>query len=248
MSHGDSPNGALDDAAGELDPIATWDAQRRSCRVARSDDGAWQVHGHSEALMVLLDHQGFSNRVSVHVAIPNGMDPPEHGRYRELVDRYFTAEAMAAFEPACRRIAAELVDELVEHGGGEVMAALAEPFAVRAQCAFMGWPDETRTTLLEWQDANQRATRARDREATATVAPRPAPPSWPASRSEWGTASPSCGRRSTATSACRCACITSVPGPSFTFQTEHADPRATPATRWRVPAVRSAVRPPARAR
>jgi cytochrome P450 len=99
----------------------------------------------------------------VHVAIPNGMDPPEHGLFRAIVDRYFTPELMAAFEPVCRGIVVELVDELVDRGGGEVMAALAEPFAVRAQCAFMGWPDALRATLLDWQEANRRATRARDR-------------------------------------------------------------------------------------
>lgn len=170
MDHGAGARGGVDARRGDTDPLDEWDEERWACPVGRTEDGAWRIHGHPEALAVLLDHDTYGNRVSPHVAIPNGMDPPEHGRWRAIVDRYFGAEDMAAFEPACRRIAAELVDELTARRGGEVMGELAEPFAVRAQCAFMGWPDAVRETLLAWQEANHRATRARDRDATAAVA------------------------------------------------------------------------------
>jgi cytochrome P450 len=108
--------------------------------------------------------------VSQHVAVPNGMDPPEHTAFRAVVDRYYTAERMAAFEPVVRAIAAGLVATLARGEDVEVMARLAEPYANRAQCAFMGWPESLREPLQEWTKKNQAATHARDREAMSAVA------------------------------------------------------------------------------
>lgn len=156
--------------AAPADPLDAWDEERRRCPVAHDGEGAWTVHGHAETLEVLHDPATYSNRASRHPSIPNGMDPPEHEPWRRIVDRYFGPDAVTAFEPACRRIAAASIDAAVARGGGDALADLGEPFAVRAQCAFMGWPDAMLEVLTAWQDANLRATRAGDRAATAEVA------------------------------------------------------------------------------
>ena len=169
MDPADAPNDRTPPFAA-ADPLDAGDEERGRCPVTDDGEGAWTVQGHPEALEVLHDPATFSNRVSSHVSIPNGMDPPEHGRWREIVDRYFAPEAMAAFEPRCRAIAAELIDAAVARGGGDAQADLGEPFAVRAQCAFMGWPDAMRGELVAWQRANHEATRSGDRAATAEVA------------------------------------------------------------------------------
>ena len=156
------------------DPLRAWDEARARCPVLHeevAETGAnWSVLGHAETLDVLHDHDTYSNRVSQHLSIPNGMDPPEHGGFRTVVEGFFGAERMAAFEPACRGIAADVVDAFVRHGGGDAVRDLGVPFAVRIQCAFMGWPPAMQAALAEWQDANHRATRAADKTATAKVA------------------------------------------------------------------------------
>jgi cytochrome P450 len=50
------------------------------------------------------------------------------------------------------------------------MSQLAEDFALRAQCAFLGWPVELHAPLREWVRKNHAATRSRDRAAMAAVA------------------------------------------------------------------------------
>ena len=149
--------------------IAAYDQMRARSPVAHSAYGNWTVFRHEDNVRILDDHETFSNVVSAHLSVPSGMDPPEHTPFREINDRYFTPERMAAFEPACRAISRELVAAL-PHGEVELMAGLAEDFANNIQCSFMGWPDSLREPLRLWTQKNHEATRAMDRAAMSAVA------------------------------------------------------------------------------
>lgn len=152
------------------DPLRAWDEARRRCPVAHDPEHGWTVHGHPEALAVLHDSVAFSNRVSAHPSVPNGMDPPDHAAYRALVEAAFAPAAMEAFAPRCRALADAWVATFVAQGGGDAMSALGAPFAVAAQVAFLRLPDAAGAQLVDWQAANVRATRAGDHAAAATVA------------------------------------------------------------------------------
>lgn len=125
---------------------------------------------HEDVVRALDDPAAFSNRVSQHLAVPNGMDPPEHGVFRSIIDPYFSPERMAGFEPACRRVAASLVQELAHEREVELMSELAEPYAVQAQCAFLQWPEDLHRPLREWMARHHAAVRAKDRDAMAATA------------------------------------------------------------------------------
>src|SRR5690606_23521209 len=103
------------------DQIAAYDAMRKKCPVAHSEYLHWSVFGHAEAMRVLNDHNTFSNRVSKHVSVPNGMDPPEHTPFRQLIEPYFNPAAMTGFEPICRQLAQALAREL-PMGESDLMA------------------------------------------------------------------------------------------------------------------------------
>lgn len=51
-----------------------------------------------------------------------------------------------------------------------VLEPFAAPFAVRCQCAFLGWPPELVEPLRRWTRQNQEATLALDRERLAQLA------------------------------------------------------------------------------
>ncbi len=142
---------------------------RQRCPVAHSAYLHWSVFGHADVVRVLHDHETFSNAVSTHVAVPNGMDPPQHTTFRRIVDAYFTPEAMHAFEPTCAVIARVLVAGLPA-GEADIITDLAEPFAQQVQCAFMGWPGSLHEPLRQWVKRNQHATLSGDREAMAGIA------------------------------------------------------------------------------
>jgi len=152
------------------DQIAAYDRMRGRCPVAHSEYLHWSVFRHADVLRVLADPGTFSNAVSRRPAVPNGMDPPEHTAYRALIEPYFAPERVRAFEPACRSIAADLVGRLPAGGEVELMGEFAQDFALRIQCAFMGWPADLHEPLRQWTRKNQEATLAGDRAATAAVA------------------------------------------------------------------------------
>lgn len=152
------------------DQIAAYDGMRRCCPVAHSEYLNWSLFRHEDVMRVLLDHQTFSSAVSSHPSVPNGMDPPQHTTYRRIIEPYFSAERMTAFEPACRAIAGILVDSLPQDGETELMSALAEDYALQVQSAFLGWPAELHEPLRRWTRKNHEATLARDRAAMEEVA------------------------------------------------------------------------------
>ena len=152
------------------DQILAYDAMRRNCPVAYSDYLWWSLFRHGDVLRVLQDHETFSNAASNHLSIPNAMDPPEHTPYREIIESYFSPERMRAFEPLCREISESLVANQPRGEAFELMAGFAQPFALRIQCSFMGWPDSLHEPLREWIARNHRATRAGDRSAMAQIA------------------------------------------------------------------------------
>lgn len=160
------------DDAVRRDPIAAYDALREARPLARSDVLGWSVLRHADALTVLQDPGTFSSRVSTHVAVPNGMDPPEHTAYRAVVDRCFTPDRVRSFEPALRALTRDILSDAVAADPIEVMATIAEPFAAQAQCAYLGWPPETADALRAWAAGSARATASRDRVELARVAER----------------------------------------------------------------------------
>ena len=152
------------------DQIDRYDEMRRRCPVAHSEALGWSVFRHGDVMRVLESPATFSNAVSAHRSVPNGMDPPEHTEYRRIIEPYFAPARMKTLEPRCRAIAAELIERLPMSGEIEVMAQLAEDFALQAQCAFLGWSVELHVPLREWVRKNHAATRSRNRAAMAALA------------------------------------------------------------------------------
>jgi len=147
-----------------------YDQMRRRCPVAYSDLLGWSVFRHADVVHVLQDPATFSSAVSQHRSVPSGMDPPEHGAYRRSIEPYFSEERMRSFAPVCRQIARALLEPRVDQGPFDYVEAFATPFALRCQCAFLGWPDALLEPIRQWARKNREATRASDRTAQAEIA------------------------------------------------------------------------------
>lgn len=152
------------------DQRRAYDHMREQCPVAWSDYSQWSVFRHADVSRILHDHHNFSSNASKYISVPNGMDPPQHTAYRNIIEDYFNAERMAAFEPICRGIAADLAKEALLDAQADLMVDFAQPFALRIQCAFMGWPMSLQKPLHSWATRNNQATLARDRTALSALA------------------------------------------------------------------------------
>ena len=152
------------------DQRAAYDEMRERCPVAYSEFLGWSVFRHRDVVRVLNDPATFSNAVSTHLSVPNGMDPPEHTAYRRIIEPYFQPEKMTAFEPQCRQIAASLAASLLGRGDVELISEFAQLFAVRVQCAFLGWPPHMHETLKLWTQRNSAASLTQDRPVLVALA------------------------------------------------------------------------------
>ncbi len=72
--------------------------------------------------------------------IPLQVDPPEHSKYRKLLDPIFAPKQMNAIEPLIARMVNDLIDPLVERGSCELTTDLAEPLPSTVFLGLMGLP------------------------------------------------------------------------------------------------------------
>uniref|UniRef100_UPI0033416D88 cytochrome P450 n=1 Tax=Castellaniella defragrans TaxID=75697 RepID=UPI0033416D88 len=151
------------------DPINAYDTMRTRCPVANSGDGHHAVFRHADVMRILFDPETFSSGASHQISVPHSMDPPVHTAFRRLIDPYFSPARIAAFEPVCERICAELTDRLPADGQIELMFNLAHPFALSIQCAFLGWPETLHEPLLQWILKKNAVTLSGDPQAVAAV-------------------------------------------------------------------------------
>ena len=128
------------------------------------DDGSTVFVGRGDDVeMVLRDPARFSSQFAPQSQlgfplIPITVDPPDHHRYRRLLDPLFGPKQMARLGGAITERANALIDEFASRGECDV----AEEFAVPLPCGvfldLMGLPTEELDTFVRWKDAILRGT------------------------------------------------------------------------------------------
>jgi cytochrome P450 len=78
------------------------------------------------------------------------MDPPQHNRHRAIVQKVFTAAAVAARADDIRRIAGELIDEVIERGECDLVADLGARFPLIVTSNMLGVPRADQAKLFAW--------------------------------------------------------------------------------------------------
>ena len=84
--------------------------------------------------------------------IPLQVDPPEHAKYRRLLDPEFAPKRMQALEPEIRPFVNELIDRFFERGECDVHEELATPLPSGVFLALMGLPMSDLPMMLQWRD------------------------------------------------------------------------------------------------
>lgn len=81
-----------------------------------------------------------------------GMDPPDHVKYRRLVQRGFTPKMVRDIEPKIRAHAKRIVDDIAEKGSCEFVEELASELPLILICELMGIPVEDRRKVFDWSN------------------------------------------------------------------------------------------------
>lgn len=82
------------------------------------------------------------------------MDPPDHSRFRALVNKGFTPRVVASLAPMVERVVDELLDAALRRERFDVLADLAVPLALTMIGGrVLGVPAQDRAALREWEMA-----------------------------------------------------------------------------------------------
>lgn len=80
-------------------------------------------------------------------------DPPDHTRFRRLVNRAFTPRALAWMEPLVEQTARELASALPDGEVVDIIEAVTRPLPIFAILRILGLPEERRSDIVRWSDA-----------------------------------------------------------------------------------------------
>lgn len=149
---------------------ALTDDLRQQHDVIKNEAGEWVLLRHADVVAAALDEKRFSSQVSRFLQVPNGLDGAEHEHFRVLIDSYLSKEALMLYVPVFKKVATELMSELPKGKMLNAVDDIGAVFAVRAQCAWLGWPAELEPRLLQWMRDNHSASRSKDNARMAQVA------------------------------------------------------------------------------
>lgn len=136
------------------------------------DDGYWAVTRHADVKYVSTNPELFSSnentavirfnehitrdQIEVQKLIMLNMDPPEHTRVRQIVQRGFTPRAIRNLETALRDRAHAIVDEAKRgadaDGTFDFVTRVAVELPLQAIAELIGVPQEDRSRIFDWSN------------------------------------------------------------------------------------------------
>ncbi|RCH69897.1 cytochrome P450 [Streptomyces sp. SDr-06] len=137
------------------------------------DDGYWAVTRHADVKHVSTHPELFSShtntavirfnesisreQIDVQKLIMLNMDPPEHTRVRQIVQRGFTPRAIRSLEGALRDRARGIVDAALleadkNDGAFDFVTNIAVELPLQAIAELIGVPQEDRTKIFDWSN------------------------------------------------------------------------------------------------
>lgn len=120
--------------------------------------GHWVVSGYREVQEVLRAPETFSSWPNNIVPrgtdklLPLEVDPPQHGVYRQSLQKLFNPQRMNALETEIRALVTELIDGFADRGEAEFISEFAHPLPAQVFLALMGWPLEDAPLFTEQTD------------------------------------------------------------------------------------------------
>jgi cholest-4-en-3-one 26-monooxygenase len=80
------------------------------------------------------------------------MDPPDHTRYRKLVNKGFTPRMIGQLEPRIRERCGRILDRVVDEGSCDFVVDVAAEITLQAIAELIGVPNEDRHKLFDWSN------------------------------------------------------------------------------------------------
>jgi cytochrome P450 len=127
--------------------------------VLRTAFGSYLITSAEAAEFALRNPGLFSSRRAFDLVgsplplVPIAFDPPEHARYRRILQPFFSPRGVAAWLPQVRVLARELIDGVAQRGHCDLVADLAVPLPAQVFLTLFGLPVQDRDRLNTWKEA-----------------------------------------------------------------------------------------------
>jgi cytochrome P450 len=133
-----------------------WKVLRDAGRVV-SVDGIFYLTHRDDVLAALRDPELFSSKKAFDVLgsplplVPISFDPPEHTRFRKILQPFFSPHTLKEMLPSLQKQAIEIIEQVAARGECEVVADVAIPYPSQVFLTLFGLPLEDRDKLVAWK-------------------------------------------------------------------------------------------------
>jgi len=112
---------------------------------------------HDDVMFVLQNPDIFSSDGAAEIGqvrplIPLEIDPPEHSKFRKLLDPLFAPRRVAELESSTRSLVNDLIDGVIDDGGCNFHRIVAEPLPSQVFLTMFGLPVERTPEFIELKD------------------------------------------------------------------------------------------------
>ena len=122
-------------------------------------NGAYYLTRRKDVLAALCEPNLFSAHLALQPpgspvpVLPSAFDPPEHTRYRKILQPHFSPDALSRYRPVMQRHAAEMIAALATRRECEAMADFGRLYPYQVFMDLYGLPLEDRDRVIAWKDA-----------------------------------------------------------------------------------------------
>lgn len=121
-------------------------------------NGSYYLTRREDVLAALRNPGVFSSRLlqppsNPLPVLPLSFDPPEHTRYRKILQPYFSPHGLSESRPVLQRHATAMIAELARRGQCEVMTDFAPLYPFQVFLDLYGLPLADRDMLIGWKDS-----------------------------------------------------------------------------------------------
>jgi cytochrome P450 len=140
------------------DRTAAYSFLREAGPVLRTAFGAYLITSSEAAEFALKNPGTFSSQRAFDLVgsplplVPIAFDPPEHTRYRHVLQPFFSPRGVAAWLPEVRALARELIDGVAQQGHCDLVGDLAVPLPAQVFLTLWGLPVADRDRLNTWKE------------------------------------------------------------------------------------------------
>lgn len=158
-------------------PGEYYDGLRERCPVAKVHDGERQfyiVSGYGNVVDVMTDHEKWTKidgsllqKTEHDIAL--SQDPPAFMDFRRTYINYLSPKGVKRWAPEIRRMASEMLDEILPLGEGDFHELFAMPLPVRVMALAIGIPQDGFEQYKGWSNTFMRAAFNDPRQAAEAI-------------------------------------------------------------------------------